>query len=670
MSEPELVRLPVRRADGVATRPRHLPKRAPLGQILLEAGAVQPEHLMRAVALGARLDLPLSDILLAHGWVAEGDLLAAQARQWRVEALDLNARPPDPRLLDIAGARDCLRHGVIPWRRVGGGCVLVTAHPESFEAAAAALAPRLGPCLMGLATDRQIRDALLTLRQTRLARRAEWQVPAELSARSLSALTNARVAIAVTAALAVGFLIVPRLTFLGLFGLAMALMLSLQTLKLGSLAATAFRRNRPAAPEAEVGRLPVVSVLVPMYRERDVATKLLARIGRLDYPRELLDVLLVVEEDDATTRAALDGARLPGWMRQIVVPRGPIRTKPRAMNYALNFCRGSIVGVYDAEDAPAPDHIHRIVRRFAELPETTVCLQGVLDFYNPRTNWIARAFTLEYASWFRVLLPGLAKLGLVVPLGGTTLYFRRAVLEELGGWDAHNVTEDADLGLRLHRRGYRTELIGIVTMEEANCRALPWVKQRSRWQKGFLVTWSVHMRQPLRLWREIGTLPFLGVQVLLLGSVLQALLAPLLWSFWLLSLAWPHPATATLPPGLLHASIATFIAAETVNMLCAAWAARGPSHRHLWRWLPVLHVYNMMATFSAWKALHEIVTKPFYWDKTQHGLFDQSLIDIANGLVPQADPDALAMVPDELLPEMAHVADQTRAIGRVIEIRR
>ncbi|MEI4471210.1 glycosyltransferase [Frigidibacter sp. MR17.24] len=632
--------------------------------MLLERGAVEPQNLMRAVALGARLDLPLAEILLAHAWVDEGALLAAQAQQWRVEALNLAARPPDPRLLDIAGTRDCLRHGVIPWRRVGGRVVLVTAHPDGFAAAAQTLQARLGPCLMALATDRQIRAALLSLRQTRLARRAEWQVPAEMSARTLSPLRNARVAIAVTTTLALGFLLAPRAVFLGLFALALGLLVASQLLKLSALAATCFRRNLPADRDAQVGRLPVVSVMVPMFHEPEVASKLLPRIARLDYPRELLDVLLVIEEDDAVTRQAIEAAGLPGWIRPIVVPRGPIRTKPRAMNFALNFCRGSIVGVYDAEDAPAPDHIHRIVRRFAELPETTVCLQGVLDFYNPRTNWIARAFTMEYAAWFRVLLPGLARMGMVVPLGGTTLYFRRAALEELGGWDAHNVTEDADLGLRLHRRGLRTELIGIVTLEEANARVIPWIKQRSRWQKGFLVTWSVHMRAPLRLWREIGALPFLGIQVLLLGSVLQALLAPVLWSFWLLSLALPHPVTASLPPGAIHAAVALFIGAEVVTMLAAAWATRGRAHRHLWRWLPVLHVYNMLATFSAWKALHEIIARPFYWDKTQHGVFDQALVDIAAGRAPGLDtaPEALAGLPDALMADLAEAEREDRRV--------
>ena len=154
-------------------------------------------------------------------------------------------------------------------------------------------------------------------------------------------------------------------------------------------------------------------------------------LGRLDYPRELLDICLVVEEDDTITQATIAGTRLPPWMRQVVVPRGGVQTKPRALNYALDFARGSIVGIYDAEDAPAPDQIRQVVDGFAMAAPEVVCLQGVLDYYNARQNWLSRCFTVEYAAWFRLILPGWARLGLVVPLGGTTLFFRRAALEAL-----------------------------------------------------------------------------------------------------------------------------------------------------------------------------------------------------------------------------------------------
>jgi len=212
----------------------------------------------------------------------------------------------------------------------------------------------------------------------------------------------------------------------------------------------------------------------------------------------------VLEDNDTTTRKALCRTSLLTWMRSIVVPEGTLRTKPRALNYALDFARGSIVGVYDAEDSPDPNQLRIVAATFANAGPQVVCLQGILDYYNSGANWLTRCFTIEYASWFRVVLPGYARMGLVVPLGGTTLFFRHDILEKLGGWDAHNVTEDADLGLRLARAGYETVFIPSVTQEEANGRFWPWVKQRSRWLKGYAITYCVHMRDPGRLWRDLG----------------------------------------------------------------------------------------------------------------------------------------------------------------------
>jgi cellulose synthase/poly-beta-1,6-N-acetylglucosamine synthase-like glycosyltransferase len=197
------------------------------------------------------------------------------------------------------------------------------------------------------------------------------------------------------------------------------------------------------------------------------------------------------------------------------VPLGTLQTKPRALNYALSFAKGSIIGVYDAEDAPAPDQLHVVVNRFAQRGPEVVCLQGQLDFYNSHSNWLAHCFTVEYATWFRIMLPSLERLGLAIPLGGTTLFFRRDILESLGGWDAHNVTEDADLGIRLARHGYRTEIIDTVTQEEANARAWPWVKQRSHWLKGYAITYGVHMRSPLKLWRDLGAWRFFWCAVVI-----------------------------------------------------------------------------------------------------------------------------------------------------------
>jgi cellulose synthase/poly-beta-1,6-N-acetylglucosamine synthase-like glycosyltransferase len=647
MAPLSLVRTPGERPE---PRPRALPRaEGPLiGQILVARGALAPGDLVKALALREREDTRLGEILLTHGMVSEAEFYAALAEQWQARLVDLVADPPDPRLIDAAGAEYFLRHRLVPWRRVGGATVVVTARPEQFARRAEELPARLRPALMAVASERDVLDALLALRSRRLVWRAETLAPEAESSRIWDGRRFRRHCLAGLALLAGALLAAPVAAFGALTALALAALLANTALRVGALLTGAHRHLRTCLAEGPpptpptIARLPVVSILVPLYHETAIAERLLVRLSRLTYPRELLDICLVTEDNDETTRATLAATRLPRWLRVVSVPEGTLRTKPRALNYALDFCRGSIVGVYDAEDAPDPDQIHRVVARFHERGPDVACLQGVLDYYNARSNWMARCFALEYAAWFRVVLPGLERMGLAIPLGGTTLFFRRAALEELGGWDAHNVTEDADLGIRLARHGYRAELIDTVTEEEANCRPWPWVRQRSRWIKGYAMTWAVHMRDPRRLWRDLGPRKFLGLQVLFGGTLAQFLLAPVLWSYWLLILGLPHPLAGAAPLWAVLGLEALFLVSWAVNVAVMLVGVSGPRHRHLMPWAITLGLYFPLATMAAAKALFEMVTRPFFWDKTCHG------VDDAAHEAPPAGPPAA--IPDPGLP--------------------
>lgn len=601
------------------------PRRA-LSACLVETGGVDPGDLARATALHQREEATLQDILLANGWITEPRLLRAMARRWDCSEVDLASAPPDPSLLRLIGAPFCLKHAVIPWRRHGAGVIIATARPESFNALRLRLPPSLGEAHMVLAPQGAIRLAVARCAGTDLTDSAEARVMARESCRRFG--TGAQGAALVGGVLLGTALLHPAMSLAALFLLSCLGLLALTCLKAAAALAHGPRALRarpvpglspPEEPPPSIARLPVVSILVPLYKERRIAEHLLARLRALDYPRELLDVILVLEADDVTTRATLAATQLPPWISVVPVPKGRVRTKPRAMNYALDFCRGSLIGIYDAEDAPAPGQIHAVVRRFRERGPEVACLQGILDFYNAERNWLARCFTIEYATWFRLILPGLARLGLVIPLGGTTLFFRRAALEELGGWDAYNVTEDADLGLRLARRGYRAETIETVTREEANCRALPWVRQRSRWIKGYAITYAVHMRHPAALWRDLGAWRFLGVQVLFAGSILQVLLAPLLWSCWLMFFGLWHPIAGVFAPWVFWSAIGLFLASEVVTILTGMAAVVQKGERWLVKWVPTLHVYFPLGTLAAYKAMYELLRSPFYWDKTDHG---------------------------------------------------
>ncbi|MRX49368.1 glycosyltransferase [Paracoccus sp. S-4012] len=645
--------VPLRRA-GV---PRPIPAPAPrgdwLGQALLDADAVAPGNLLKATVIARREAAPLAEVLLARSWVTPAALRQAMARRWKTGHADLGSAPPDPRLIDAAGIAHCLAHRIVPWRRLGGVTWVATSRPEGFEAATAALPRHFGATRMVLVDEDEVEAALLATRRTRLIREAELRTPAAFSCRLRDERRTGEIAVLLIGLLALGLAAAPLTLLAGLTLLALAILAAASAMKAIAAvaqlrAAAAARRGREAlgalaaTPPELKGALPVISVMVPMFREADIAARLVHRLSGLSYPRELMDILLVVEECDGLTRDALAEARLPRWMRVIVVPDGPLRTKPRALNYALNFCRGSIIGVWDAEDWPEPEQLHKVARAFDAAAPEVVCLQGNLDFYNPKTNWLARCFTIEYASWFRVVLSGMARLRLFVPLGGTTLFFRRGPLEQIGAWDAWNVTEDADLGMRLMRRGWRTEMLDTTTHEEANCRPRPWVKQRSRWHKGYFMTWATHMREPLRLWREIGPRAFLSFQLQMLGTVTAFLIAPVLWTWWMLSAGLGHPLAGPLQAlwaPSLTAVLVLVIGAELVNLAIGLAATREGPRRHLTLWLPTMPLYFTLGTFAAWKAIYEVVTQPFYWDKTMHGLHDGSAVMPA-AEVETAAPDA------------------------------
>jgi cellulose synthase/poly-beta-1,6-N-acetylglucosamine synthase-like glycosyltransferase len=398
------------------------------------------------------------------------------------------------------------------------------------------------------------------------------------------------------------------------------------TMGLRLVAIVARLRRAPARPDADTPRLadymklPRVSILVPLLREEAVAARLLEALAAMDYPPALLDIKLVLEADDAVTRAAIDRAVLPPTTEVVTVPPDTLKTKPRAMNYALPFCRGDIVGVYDAEDRPEPGQIRAVVAHLQAAPPEVACVQGTLDFYNSGDNWLARCFTLEYAIWFRVVLLGVQRLGLPIPLGGTSVFFRRSVLERIGAWDAHNVTEDADLGMRLARFGYRCEMIASTTWEEANCRVRPWIRQRSRWLKGYAVTWATHMRRPRELWQDLGPRGFLGFQVLFLGAITSYLSLPLFWALWAASAGFGLSFWQSLSPWLMWSFLGSMLAGQAVMLATAVIAARDVGRPGLLPWVMALPFYWPLGAIAAWRAIGEIFTRPSYWHKTEHGV--------------------------------------------------
>lgn len=597
---------------------------APLDADLVGRGAITEADAALARLVQAHCDTSLDRVLVSEGLATQADVLAAHARAFKsrqVTSTDLLSMHP----FEVRAAPALLlRHAVLPVVDHDGAPALVCAEPGGRAAVLPYLPAVLCEARVLWAKREAVQDRLAQLHRAKLTRAMVSRVPDIESCRTWSRRRGLRLGaiLALVAATLLFTLAFPRFVF------EVFAVWAVITLVIAAFFKTAaFIAHRLIEPEEAhvfhhdvAAPLPKVSVLVPLFRETEILHALVTRLSHLTYPKCLLDVILVLEEADENTRRTLASIDLPSWIRPVVVPDGQPRTKPRAMNYALDFCEGDIVGIFDAEDAPDPDQITKVAKHFQTVPPDVVCLQCVLDYYNPRQNWLARCFTIEYAAWFRLVLPGMAHLGLAFPLGGTSLYFRREVLEELGGWDAHNVTEDADLGFRLARHGYRTQMLNSVTHEEANCLPWAWVRQRSRWLKGYMTTYLVHMRRPALLWRQLGSWRFLGFQAHFVTALSQFFLAPVLWTFWLVLFGLPHPLDPVVSPTVMLLLGAVFVAIEVINLTIYASAVRDPRHRHLLLWTPTMHFYTPLGTVAAYKALYELVLKPFFWDKTYHGL--------------------------------------------------
>ncbi|MGF1447680.1 MAG: glycosyltransferase family 2 protein [Pikeienuella sp.] len=552
---------------------------------------------------------------------SDARLAARRAARAGLGTVDLAAAPPDPALLQAADAPLYLRHGLLPWRRRGRVTTYAVVDPAELPSGLAKLSVRPELACAVVCTRAGLATAVATALGPALAARAAHRTPPEMSLRTLVGL-RLRVALVLLALFCAGLLAGEAFLAIALAALV-ALNAATAALRLAALVAGDGCRDREsrAGPPLPNSGLPMTSVLVPLYREGRMVRQIVDAVSRLDYPKGRLEVLLLLEADDVETRAAVAQVDLPFWIRPVTVPPGLPRTKPRALNYALDFARGEIIGILDAEDRPDPGQLRAVATTLAAAPRRVACVQCQLAYHNARENWLSRCFQIEYSIWFDVLLRGFQALRLPIPLGGTSVYFRRGALETVGAWDAQNVTEDADLGMRLARRGWRVAVLGSVTEEEANCIAWRWVRQRSRWLKGYLLTWLTHMRRPGRLWRDLGTRGFLGLNLLLLGGAASYLAIPL---FWAALVGWVITGEAVwhsaLPGWIAWLVGATLAAGQTVMLVCAAIALGRRRQLGLIWVVPTLPLYWTLGALAAWKAVIELLVAPFWWDKTEHGL--------------------------------------------------
>lgn len=608
------------------------------GDFLAETGLISLEQLNEASDLAVEWGADLPDVLMARKWVEADDFYEALAARFNVELLDLEQSPPDPSLFSEDDVPAYMQALTIPIRQEGETIVVATARPGP-EAMVFARSKWGKSIRMAIVSKGELQKAVQDIFSDRFSHAAVYDLAEQdptMSAQTVFTAGQVLIGWGLITLLALGLafdfvttLIVVNVLMTG-FYLGNFIFKAVLIWAGGSHQHRREQKIESAMRLLRDQDLPVYTVLVPMFREPDVLPILAGALRRLDYPTSKLDIKIVLEEgDDETYQAALN-LGLEGIFEIIRVPASQPQTKPKACNYALKFARGEYLVIYDAEDKPEPDQLKKVLVAFNRAPKNVACVQCRLNYFNREENWLTRMFTLDYSLWFDLMLPGLEKLGVPIPLGGTSNHFRMDVLRELYAWDPFNVTEDADLGIRLIQKGYKVRLVASTTFEEANVSQTNWIRQRSRWIKGYMQTFLVHTRRPLHLLRTIGPLGVLGFVFFIGGTMLSGLLNPIFWGifiFWLLTMSSVFD--PVFPPVLLYLSLFNLLAGNGMFMFITMLA---PFRRNWLELVPyslTIFWYWVLMSIAAWKGAWQLITKPFYWEKTTHGLSAQTADEIS-----------------------------------------
>jgi cellulose synthase/poly-beta-1,6-N-acetylglucosamine synthase-like glycosyltransferase len=444
----------------------------------------------------------------------------------------------------------------------------------------------------------------------------------ELSARRLLTPAQVLACIALAALVALASWFGGWIVVQGFNLIASLFFLALVMLRLLAVSVVLERTHRPPAPlDVDRSTLPVYSVLVPLYDEAHMVPELARALGRLDWPKDRLDIKFIVEARDRATRLAIERLDLGPPFEMLVVPDMAPRTKPKALGFALPLARGQFVTVYDAEDRPDPGQLLEAYLAFAGSDESLACMQAPLLIDNDDTNVLTAFFAMEYSMQFDGVLPMLAALDMPLPLGGTSNHFRIGALRAVGGWDPYNVTEDADLGVRFARFGYRSGTITRPTYEEAPRTAKLWLKQRTRWLKGWMQTTLVHSRQPRRLWRELGPGRTLGFLLTGFGAILAAAIHPLYIATACALLIDPSAlwrADTPLGSAMIFLNVFNFVAAYVAFAVLSRATLRLRRRERQPGVLPFLPAYWLLLSLACYRAFFQLIVAPHRWEKTRH----------------------------------------------------
>jgi len=597
---------------------------------LVHSGLLTAQEREWALAARERTGSTLESILVTSGLVRRLDLYRLLGELWQVPYVDLTAERLDTELLAGLEPDRLVRDGWIPVRMQDDGGVLVASMYPPDDLRLADIGSWFGcPVQYAVTTDWDLRYALQRSYRELLLDRAAlglWRRSEAQSAREVLFTRQKVVMVAAVVLLAAAFALRPVITAQVISAVCGVAFLICVAFKFVVCMVGAGQEQHEAVTDDDVRALrdedlPVYTVLVPMFREANVIGDLVENLARIDYPADKLDILLLLEESDTETIEAARAARPPSTMTIITVPRGAPQTKPKACNVGLFFARGDFLVIYDAEDKPDPDQLKKAVVAFSRAGENLVCVQAALNYWNVGENTLTRMFTVEYSYWFDYMLPGLDALRLPIPLGGTSNHFRTEALRKLGGWDPFNVTEDADLGIRASALGYSVGVVNSTTYEEANRAKGNWIRQRSRWIKGYMQTVLVHTRKPASLVRVAGPWQALGFMLLIAGTPITFLLVLPMYALFAAVFLFPSHIYAEVFPGwVLWLGLANLIIGNSLMIYVCMMGAFKRGRHELVLWALLNPLYWIMHSLAAYKALWQLATRPHYWEKTAHGI--------------------------------------------------
>ena len=617
------------RFDPAAQMPVEAPLRQSLlGDVLITHGAVSAAQIDTALhdqeVVGGRL----GEILLHQGIIDETQLLTALSELHGIPAVDLGTIEPEPEALAAIPEPlqrelrivPLLVHEGVLWMAsadilTAESVARLEAHTDLEHRELLARASEIDLLQQRIYNDAYSRTAVHLLKETN----PENSGDVVFTKAQLATFAAIAVLLIVFGVFSPILMLTIVVAILGIFSLAVNVYKL--RLILGSLGEHAgIHVTEEEVDALDNATLPMYTILVPLFREAAVVPALVKGVHSLDYPRHKLDVRLLCEEEDEETIDAIRALELPPHFHLVIVPPSLPQTKPKACNFGLLQATGEITVIYDAEDRAAPDQLKRAIAAFRKSPDSVACIQAKLNYFNSEQNLLTRWFTTEYSMWFDLMLPGLDKAKAPIPLGGTSNHFKTAELLRLGAWDPYNVTEDADLGIRLHKAGLSTAVIDSTTFEEANSNLPNWIRQRSRWIKGYLQTYLVHMRNPFKLFKQMGWKGFISFQ-LVIGGTLTFLMNPIFWFLTTLFTLTQLDLIRQMFPGFIfYFAIAQLVIGNFVFIYANIAGTIHRGYFRLVRHALFSPLYWGFMSIAAWKGFWQLITNPFYWEKTEHGL--------------------------------------------------